>query len=396
MAVLMLVLLAIVTFVVDIGYVAVARSEAQNTADAAALAGMSKLAERLKSARIVGGIPEQTAADLALAREETKAIALRNPVGAQAVDLQDADIEIGYMAAPYDHSSDTLDTSGWPNRPYNAVRVTVLRDESRAGGPLSLFFGKVLGTSKANIRGTATAVVAMGTVTPRGDQDDVNGGLLPFTYQVNQWNALMAASRAGPVLADNGVSIALTDNYAVDPQNASPSGVRNGADGRWEVQMFPNDITSGNFGTINFSKSKTSNSTNTLRDLIQNGPNVADWPDLAEIVTASPTAPIAVNGDPGISAGMESAVEAVVGQTRIIPLYSTASGTGNNTFYQIVGFAPVTIVDVDLHGGVKYITIQPAVASYKSLFDGSNRLYFDLTPSATPNPLFLGARSLVR
>src|SRR5688500_1628144 len=118
--------------------------------------------------------------------------------------------------------------------------------------------------------------------------------------------------------------------------------------------MFPGDTTSGNYGTINFSKSKVSNSTSVLPELIQHGPEADAWPDLPEIVEASPPSPVAVNGDPGISAGMESAVEAIIGETHILPLYSTVSGTGNNSFYNIVGFVPVTIVDVDLHGGSKH------------------------------------------
>ena len=46
--ILLAVLLAMVAFSVDLGYILVARSEAQNDADSAALAGVAKLAERLK------------------------------------------------------------------------------------------------------------------------------------------------------------------------------------------------------------------------------------------------------------------------------------------------------------------------------------------------------------
>src|SRR5207237_1651454 len=139
----------------------------------------------------------------------------------------------------------------------------------------------------------------------------------------------------------------------------------------------------------------SSNSTSTLRDLIVNGPDTADWPDLADILKATPDAPVSVNGDPGISAGMESAVQSIIGQPRVLPLFTTVSGTGNNTFYKIVEFVPVTIVAADLNGGSKYIMIQPRVISVKDAL-GSGRLNIPVTPSATPNPLFLGSRVLVR
>jgi hypothetical protein len=396
-AVLLVVFLAMAAFAVDIGYLAVARTEAQNTADSAAWGPTAELAERLKNAPIVAGIPVQTADDLELVRAEAKAFALGNQIGSENADVHDADIEIGYMANPYDHSSDTLDTSGWPARPYNAVRVSVFRDESHAGGPLNLFFGPILGMNEANTSASATAVFAMGTINPRGNQGDFSGGLLPFTYQVDQWNALLVAGSAGSVSAGNGVTVTLTDNFTVDPQSNGPDGVLNGGDGKMETTMYPGKTTSGNFGTINFSKSKVGNSTNVLRDLIENGPAEGDWPDLPDILDATPANPVGVNGDPGLSAGMKPAVEAIVGQPRILPLYSTVSGQGNNTYYQLVGFTPITIVDVQFNGSKSSaITIQPAVIGQKSLIDGTNRIYFEVTPSENPNPLFLGARGLVR
>jgi hypothetical protein len=395
-ALLMIMLLAMVAFAVDLGYLAVARSEAQNAADAAALAGMSKLAEQYKRAPVVDGAPVQTAAHLARARDEVKEFARRNLVGGQQADVQDADIEIGYLADPYDHSSDVLETTGWPERPYNAVRVTVLRDENHAGGSVTLFFGRVLGTSQADVKATAVAAFAMGRMTPRGNHDGYRGGLLPFTYQVDEWNALLAADSPGPVNV-NGVTLDFTDNYTVSTDSTDADGVEGGDDGELETKLYPNRTTSGNFGTINFSQSKVGNSTSELRDLIVDGPDEADFPDLPEITQASSSNPVGVNGDPGLSSGMESAVEAIIGQPQILPLYSTVSGTGNNTQYQLVGFVPVTITAVRLSGsGNSYITIQPRVISHRTSVDGDNAIDFDLTPNGNPDPLFMGPRGLVR
>src|SRR5437870_6442605 len=97
-AFLLVVMFAMAAFAVDLGTIVVARSEAQIAADSAAMAGMAKLAERLKVAPIVQGTAVQTADDLALVREEAKTFARKNRVASQSTELQDADIEIGYMA----------------------------------------------------------------------------------------------------------------------------------------------------------------------------------------------------------------------------------------------------------------------------------------------------------
>ena len=394
-AILMVFLLGMVAFAVDIGYIAVAKTEAQSTADAASLAGVDKLAEQLRKAPIIAGIPVQTADDLRLAREEAKAFARRNPVGAQPIELLDSDIEIGYLANPLNRTAPLAQT-GWPARPYTAVRVTVRRDAGRTGGPLRLFFAPVIGIRSVDVRAEATAAYTMGTATPRGNRGSQRGGLLPFAYQVDEWNALMAATGPGSVRAANGNTVVLADNYTVDPRSTSAAGIRSGPDGRLETKLFPDRTTSGNYGTINFSRTKVSNSTSVLRDLIVNGPNEADWPDLPAILRASPANPVDVNGDPGISAGMESAVEAILGQPHIIPLYSVVYGTGNNTFFRLVGFAPITVVAANLRGSQKEITIQPRVIGDRSVLDGINRIDFDLTPTSNPHPLFLGPRGLVR
>ena len=93
---------------------------------------------------------------------------------------------------------------------------------------------------------------------------------------------------------------------------------------------------------------------------------------------------------------MESALQSIIGQPRVLPLYRSASGTGNGTFYEIVEFVPITIVSVDLTGGNKRIIAQPRIANVRELIEGTSRLDFDITPSSEPNLLYLGSRVLVR
>lgn len=194
---LMVFLFAMVAFAVDIGYIAVARTEAQATADSAAMAGASKLLQQLKQAPIANGIPIQTAADIELARQEARLFASLNKVGGVNGDLQTLDIDVGYMANPYDHSSfnqaSELDTSTgiganqWPQRPYDAVRVRIYRDANHAGGSLDLFFAKVIGIKQADVSATATAMFPMGNVTPQGGS------------QLESKHIVRASSSTGPL-----------------------------------------------------------------------------------------------------------------------------------------------------------------------------------------------------
>ena len=410
-AILMVFLLGMVAFALDIGYILMAKTEAQTTADAAALAGMSKLMNLLQNASMVKGandrfIPVQTSAHLSLAKQEVIAFANNNKIAGDTVEIQLADIEIGFMANPVSMASDVIETSGWPARPYNTVRVTVKRDDVHYGGKLTLIFGKMVGLQSVEITATATAAFQVGTPKFRGnfsmmegaDLAQYYGGILPFTVEQAQWNALYNSTGTGTVNYTNyngqTESMQITDNFKNDGTT--------GTDGNREIKMYPSSTTEGNFGTINFTLTKFGNSTKTLEDLIINGPTESDWPALTTILGATPTNPVAVNGDPGISGGMENAVQSIIGKSRILPIFSNVSGSGNNSFYNLIGFVPIRIVAADLSSGNKYIQFQPTVAVNRTNMGSTNsvekRLRFDIVPGNGTNPDFsaIGATCLVR
>lgn len=390
-AILTVFLLGMAAFALDIGFIQVARSEAQNASDSAALAGLSKMIELLQKAPIINGTPSQTLADLDLAKAEAILFSGKNKIAGTSVDLLTSEVEIGFMTDPANLSSDVLDLSGWPARPYNTIRITVNRDSAHTGGPLSLFLGGLFGKSTANIQATATAAMKTGIPQVSGNQNGFFGGLLPFAFPVNQWNALLAAQNPGDVVVD-GTTVTLSD----DLTSTTSGSAQVGADGKLEAKMFPSGTTSGNYGTINFTLTKFNNSTSTLEDLIVNGPEQSQWTDLPTILGANMNNPVPVNGDPGLSAGVESAVQSILGKPRVLPLYNSVSGSGNNSYYSIVGFVSVTIVDVNLSGNNKYIKIQPSVIKQKELIGANQRINFSITPSATPNFLFIGGNALVR
>jgi len=57
---------------------------------------------------------------------------------------------------------------------------------------------------------------------------------------------------------------------------------------------------------------------------------------------------------------MQSSLQQIIGQSRIIPLYSSVTGNGQNSQFTITGFAGCRVLDVQLSGSDKHLTIQPA------------------------------------
>ncbi len=133
---------------VDVGHLYSTRAELQRTADAAAMAAASQLAD------YTSGDP------LTAARAAAQDMATRNTVLGAGLTLDNGrDIVFGravwnstnqrYVFTPTESFS-------------NAVRVTARRTSDSANGPVPLFFGRVFGHSTKDITATATAIL-----TPR-------------------------------------------------------------------------------------------------------------------------------------------------------------------------------------------------------------------------------------
>lgn len=82
-------------------------------------------------------------------------------------------------------------------------------------------------------------------------------------------------------------------------------------------------------------------------------------------------------GDPGLQSTLVSDFQAIVGQSRLVPLYaatdtSGASGSqGQNSWYNIVGFAPVTVVYAGGSGNNLKILVQAAEVNDATVSGGS-------------------------
>jgi len=142
---LMIAMLAVLAFAVDLGYVMHVKTELQRTADACALAAAAKLPD-VNAAKTVA----QTTATENGWSSDVKIGAGDEWNGA---DLDPFDVEFGR----WNRDTATFTTPTPAGYSPNAVRV-ILRRTKATGNPLSLFFGRALGTSEAETTVSATAI----------------------------------------------------------------------------------------------------------------------------------------------------------------------------------------------------------------------------------------------
>ena len=341
-AILMAALLVIVAFAVDLGYLMVAGTELQRTADAAALAATWELIDD----ESVGG-QVNLSDEIVQSRLRAAEFAALNrvcsgepDVSADAVPGADSDVAVGYLSNPADPSCEMTFTD--PNK-YNAVRVRV-RKTADQNGEVPLFFGRVLGIESQAMEAEATAALLNNvggfTNPPAGKKL----GILPFALDVATWNALL-----------NGGG---TDAWGWDSDTGH---VASGGDGIREVNLYPQGTGSpGNRGTVDIGGSN--NSTADIARQIVDGISESDMAHFENSeLKFDDNGELGLNGDTGISAGVKDELASIVGEPRMIPIFAEVNGPGNNAQYTIVAFVGVRVMDVKLTGSMssKRLIIQP-------------------------------------
>ncbi len=133
-------LLAFSAFTIDYGVMMVSRAQAQNAADAAAMAAALYLAW-------------DDPTDQAGAQQSGVAAAQQNWVWGQAPDVVDADIT--FPNCP----------PGAPGPVDMCVRANVFRNQRPGGSPLPVFFSSLVGVGDQGVQATATAQVLFGSGT---------------------------------------------------------------------------------------------------------------------------------------------------------------------------------------------------------------------------------------
>ena len=127
---------------VDMGYLHATRAELQRTADAAAMAAAAKLA---------GGEGDLETQVFLAARE----FSLKNKAAGVAIDIAPSDIVTGRSVLG--ENGRYVFEEGV--EPPDAVKVRVRMASDSPNGPVSLFFGPLMGVNTANIGASATAML---------------------------------------------------------------------------------------------------------------------------------------------------------------------------------------------------------------------------------------------
>jgi hypothetical protein len=277
-----------------------------------------------------------------------------------STQLADADITIGRLDVTA--GLDAQLTFPADQSRYNAVQVRVQRVASNENGEVPLFFARVLGFDKAP--STAIAMAAFGDnfqgFTPPG-VGQPNLPILPFALDKQTWDQLVAGSTG--------------DNWK---WNEGTESISAGPDGILDANLFPQNTGSpGNRGTVDIGN--PNNSTRDLRRQITDGINAEDLSYLpGGVLAPGPDGTIQLNGDTGMSNGMESSLTSIIGQTRIIPIFTNVTGNCNNANYTIVQFAGIRVMAVNLTGNPsgRYVAIQPAKVLIDNGIPGSDETPF--------------------
>ena len=351
-AVLLVVLLGCVALAVDIGYLYIARTELQRTADAAALAGAMALGR--SSSDSPSGDYYQSSEDVYIEAEQYAS--LNAAVGQSVVLNRNSDIAIGYLQFPHD-LNDALQTVALDQA--NAVQV-IARRTANNGGEVPLFFASIWGINSSGVSASATAILddRFYAYSP-----GTGGPVIPFSFDENIWN--------DQIVNGNG-----PDEFGYDGQTED---VVISPDGEPEVKLFPEKLKddetpdgAGNFGIVHIGPGNGALGTSVIVNQIENGISGNDLTSMTgepmikfyHQVSGEPvvfdTVTYDILADPGLKVGLKDAMEAKIGKTIGFFLHTTVTGTGANTVFHVVGMRFGRVMKVDLLGGGKAIVIQPA------------------------------------
>jgi Flp pilus assembly protein TadG len=336
-AVLMIVLVAFVALAVDIGYLYTVRNELQRSADAAAIAATWELIDK------DGRVGTETTDSLATsARSKAAQFASLNKVGNESPGLASDDVNVGYMSDPSDPNGALVATPS--GKLPNAVFVRVQRTSTQ-NGQIPLFFARAIGFNQAAESAQATAAFRSGLSGFQMPSDGSNLNILPFALDETTWCNLSSSG---------------SDSWTYNKESKT---VTWGGDGIKEVNLFPQGTgSSGNRGTVDIGGSN--DSTADIERQILYGINQSDYDLLAArglSLQLDSSGTLQLNGDTGISAAVKDELATIIGQPRVIPIFRSVSGPGNNAVYTICKWVGVRVMYVKLTGSLnsKAVIVQP-------------------------------------
>lgn len=377
-------LFGIVACALDVGWVMLARTQLQAGADSSALGAGTELLPGLGTNAYKSPAQVETAASARAVEYAAKHYAGESP-NIHVESARDVRMGKGKMV----NGAWEFD---WGESPYNAVQVTTRRSVagSTAGdGPLPLIIAPAIGhnTSSVEALGTAVIMPSKGVRIPPGS--GIFSALSPFAFKQSDYEKYKRAQAhftgtlgSDPSLINKDIIDNATDpptplyffeetqgNQIIytqifddemgvtDPERDDADNITTTPDGVLEVSIYPTITTApGNFGTVDIGDE--GNSTADLKRQIQYGPNEEDM-SYYENNTIDFSEPFTMNGDTGISSGMEAAIESIIGQCRAVVLYASVVNPGNNAEFTIVDLWGTRIMKVKLSGNNKILVIQP-------------------------------------
>jgi hypothetical protein len=336
-------------FSIDAGYMVLVKTDLQNTADAAALAGAEKLQDGYVQYYTPGLLTQQSILGIAMGNTtgSPKATAQKfsslNKAGNVSITLLDGDVRFGFTDA---RGNFTCPCVAFPN----TIEVTVRRDDT-ANTPVGLFFGGVLGMSNVSMTATARATIYSGSVTSLQMIPGVDAHILPVALDYKVWDQFYATGQ-------------------------SPDGLIHGnvGNGRPELQVYPTATnTPGSFGLLDTGPPQ--NNVPAFRNWIDDGqtPNDIGYLLNNSLLPVSMDSPKSWKCGPGLKSTLQGDFASQMGKPMLIPIfkaaqypslsngltYTAASGNGQGATYNIVGFVGITISTATGSGSSMNISIQP-------------------------------------
>ncbi|MEW6235492.1 MAG: pilus assembly protein TadG-related protein [Candidatus Omnitrophota bacterium] len=297
---------------IDVGLMAASKSQLQNAADSAALAGAAQLVDE----GALAGTPDQTD-DVISARNFAQEFAGYNEAAKVALQLDrndgnlaDGGIVAGYLQNPLDMNS-LFQSEGVSQ--INSIKVSANLSQD-INGPLALLMGAFDGPDSVEI-----STHAIATIDDRIAGFSLGAGetlpMLPFAAYEGTWNA-----------STDGVSD--QDNFRV-----VDGVVSSGSDGIPEITLYPYKYyvgipgTRGNVGTIFVSAVIGSTY---VQNQIANGMNQEDLAAIDGLeMTDDGSGDYAkwLPGENWMSSSWHTALRNIKGQARIMPLFRSFSSS---------------------------------------------------------------------
>ncbi len=338
-AIIMVVLFAMVAFAIDLGYLTLARTETQRSADATAHAAILEFARNKNTYN-------------AMYEAESRAVAFapQNEVlGSGANVTPFTDVQVGRYEFATGQTELLFDD---PSR-YNAVRVRVRRTDEK-NGEVPFFFGMLLGKESQAVEASAISALIRNVSGFEIPGSGENVPMLPVTISERLW--------------DHGIRHDNFDDWSIDPLTGDAVA---GSDGIPEIKLFPVKSQSpGNLGTVNIGTS--ANSTSYISKQIREGLTQSDLDFHGGSIELNSNGELHLTGNTGLSAAMENDFSLISGEPRIIPVYRKVTGKGDNARFTIVKFVAVQIMSAVLTGGQKSVVIQPAKVTFDGSIQGSS------------------------